>query len=350
MGVSVGEWIFGDLIGKGGFGSVYRGYPLKYDNGSPPIMAVKVAEASDPSKVDALLDEAKLLSLFDDCPFVINSYGHEWTCKPPHNSISLTLLLEFAAGGTIRDRIESGRLSDSEIKLFTKSLLSGLHCIHDKGFVHCDIKPDNILLVIDVTSPVNFVAKIADFGLTKGAQYLHSCQGTARYLPPETLLRNIQGKPSDIWAVGCVVLEMLTGNLWTCKTSGDLDTWASNPIIPSHLSDDAKDFLAKCLDIDASKRPTAEELLTHPFLKTMPSVEQVVSVPTLSQSQHCEHMLPSFIPLGDSSSQESQKSREGSGLLGDSIFPLALMLRPARPVVADTWCREQTNFAVMGAA
>ncbi|KAM5570028.1 hypothetical protein ABKV19_017176 [Rosa sericea] len=348
----LGEWVLGDLIGKGGFGSVYKAYPLKLEKGSPAIMAVKVAEVSDPKKVDALFTEAKLLSLFQDCPFVINSFGEQWTYKSHHNSFSFNLLLEFAAGGTIRDRIQisASGLSECEIKEFTKSVLSGLQCIHDKGYVHCDIKPDNILLVHDMTSHVDFVAKIGDFGLTKSAQNEYSRQGTARYLPPETVISNIQGKPSDIWALGCLVLEMLTGTLWPCKTSEDLGGWVSNPIIPSHLSEEAKDFLAKCLDIDASKRFTAERLLTHSFLMSKQNVELVAKVPALSQSQHCDNRLPSFIPLEDSSSQEAQKNKEGSGLYDDAIFPLALMSRPARPVIADTWCTKPTTFAVMGAA
>nr|XP_011468753.1 PREDICTED: mitogen-activated protein kinase kinase kinase 2-like [Fragaria vesca subsp. vesca] len=340
----LGEWVLGDRIGEGGFGCVYKGYPLKLENGAPGIMAVKVAEASHPFKVDALLDEAELLSLFHQCPFVINSYGQQWT------SSSLNLFLEFAAGGTIRDRIDNSALSQCEIKEFTKSVLSGLQCIHDKGYVHCDIKPDNILLVHDMDSPVDFVAKIGDFGLTKSAQNLHSRQGTKWYLPPETVLCNIQGKPSDIWAVGCLVLEMLTGSLWTCKSTEYLGVWASNPVIPSHLSDDAKDFLAKCLDVDAYKRFTARRLLAHPFLMSNQSVEQLPKSLTLSQSQRCHNRLPSFIPLGDSSSHEAQMPIESFGLDDDTIFPLALMSRPARHVVADKWCKKPTTFAVMGAA
>ncbi|KAL6124828.1 hypothetical protein ACLB2K_077337 [Fragaria x ananassa] len=320
--MGLGEWVLGDRIGEGGFGCVYKGYPLKLENGAPGIMAVKVAETSHPFKVDALLDEAELLSLFHRCPFVIDSYGQQWT------SSSLNLFLEFAAGGTIRDRIDNSALSEREIKEFTKSVRKGLQCIHDKGYVHCDIKPDNILLVHHMDSPVDFVAKIGDFGLTKSAQNLHSRQGTKWYLPPETVLCNIQGKPSDIWAVGCLVLEMLTGSLWTCKSTEYLGVWASNPVIPSHLSDDTKDFLAKCLDVDASKRFTARRLLAHSFLMSNQSVEQLPKSPALSQSQCCHNRLPSFIPLGGSSSHEAQMPIESSGLDDDTIYPLALMSRP----------------------
>jgi hypothetical protein len=93
-----GEWVRGDLIGKGGFGSVFKAYLVKLVKGFPAIMAVKVAKVleSEPTKV-----EGKILSEFQDCAFVIKYYGDEWSCidKKP---ISFNLLLEFAAGGDNR--------------------------------------------------------------------------------------------------------------------------------------------------------------------------------------------------------------------------------------------------------
>ncbi|KAK9903737.1 hypothetical protein M0R45_001002 [Rubus argutus] len=102
-----------------------------------------------------------------------------------------------------------------------------------------------------------------------------------------------------------------------------------------------------------NKRFTAENLLTHSFLRkpSNESVEQVAKVSALSQSEHCHHRLPSFIPIGDWSSEEAQKMEEQCGLPDDDFtFPVALMSRAARSVVADTWCTKQTTFALMGAA
>lgn len=283
-----GEWVLGDLIGKGGFGSVFKAYPVKLIKEFPAIMAVKVAEVSEQKKLTPLINEGQMLSEFQDCPFVIKYYGDEWSYidKKP---ISFNLLLEFAAGGTIGDRIEKSGLTESEVKEFTESILKSLQFIHDKGYMHCDLKPHNILLVPDMTSNADFVAKIADFGLTKRAQDMYSRQGTTIYWPPETVLSNIQGKPSDIWALGCVVLEMLTGNLRPCKTSEDLSSWVSNPIIPSHLSEEAKDFLSKCLDINDSTRFTAERLLTHSFLRK-PSDKPAFAL-GFNPHRQCDHRL-----------------------------------------------------------
>ncbi|KAK9932716.1 hypothetical protein M0R45_019941 [Rubus argutus] len=232
-----GEWVRGDLIGKGAFGSVFKAHPVKLVKGFPIIMAVKVAEVleSEPSKVEALMTEGEILKQFQDCPFVIKYYGHEMTYID-NKPVCFNLLLEYAAGGTMRQRIEKARL-----------------------------------------------------GTTKRACNMYFLHGTPRYCPPETVLSDIQGKPADIWALGCIVLEMLTGKLWPSKSGDDLSSWVSNPIIPSHLSEESKDFLSKCLDINDSTRFTAERLLTHSFL-SKPSNERVFAS-GFRPHMHSDHRL-----------------------------------------------------------
>ncbi|KAK9903743.1 hypothetical protein M0R45_001008 [Rubus argutus] len=266
-----GEWVRGDLICKGAWASVFKAYPVKLVEGFPDIMAVKVAEVSEPKKLTPLINEGQMLSEFQDCPFVIKYYGHEWTSNSDKKPVCLNLLLEYAAGGTLGDRIGKAGLVESQVKDFTVSILKGLQFIHEKGYVHGDIKPDNILLVPQVTSGSshsedNFVPKIADFGGTKRYWKEDILVGTPRYSPPETFFRQIQGTQADIWALGCVVLEMLAPMLLPSEMK-DIVRWVSNPIIPETLSDEAKDFLAKCLDKNASNRFTARMLLTHSFLR-----------------------------------------------------------------------------------
>ncbi|KAL6279683.1 hypothetical protein ACE6H2_016564 [Prunus campanulata] len=127
-------------------------------------------------------------------------------------------------------------LCELQVRKYTESILKGIQYIHERGFVHCDLKPENILLV---TSGSGFVPKIGDLGLAKRAAGEHSCRGTAI----------IQEKPSDIWALGCVVLKTLTGrHPWDAKAGVklyDLKPLIASgvPKVPGGLSEDARDFL-----------------------------------------------------------------------------------------------------------
>ncbi|KAF2311901.1 hypothetical protein GH714_027250 [Hevea brasiliensis] len=99
---------------------------------------------------------------------------------------------------------------------YTRSILQGIAYIHSHGYVHCDLKPENVLLMSSENA--EFVPKIGDFGLAKKIEKskkrkLFSCLGgTTSYMAPKTVVDHIQVPPSDIWALGCIVFEMFTGN------------------------------------------------------------------------------------------------------------------------------------------
>ncbi|XP_019242030.1 PREDICTED: cytokinesis protein sepH-like, partial [Nicotiana attenuata] len=86
-----------------------------------------------------------------------------------------------------------------------------------------------------------------------------------------SVAHGIHGKAVDIWALGCIVVEMITGRrLWLChKNSDDLDFKITHeePVIPSNVSNICKDFLVKCFEKDHNWRWTADMLLNHPFIK-----------------------------------------------------------------------------------
>ncbi|KAL6297590.1 hypothetical protein ACE6H2_005732 [Prunus campanulata] len=211
-------------------------------------MAVKSALMA---KSLELMSERSLVGKFRGCPFVFNCYGEDFTAGIGYNLV-YNVLLEYADGGTMGDLIkQSGGsgLCELQLRKYTESILKGIQFIHERGFVHCDLKPENILLV---TSGSGFVPKIEDSGLATRAVGKRSCRGTAMYLSPETVLDSIQEKPSDIWALGCVVLKMLTGrHPWDAKASAKLHDLkpliASRvPKVPGGLSEDARDFLKNC--------------------------------------------------------------------------------------------------------
>lgn len=142
------------------------------------------------------------------------------------------------------------------------------------GFVHCDIKLGNILLCAEDV-------KIADFGLAKKAGEKAEeendgfcLRGTPLYVSPESVARREFEPPSDIWSLGCAVVEMITGKpAWRLSEDSNINALLFQigfgnelPEIPTELSDEGKDFLSKCFVRDPSKRWTAEMLLQHPFV------------------------------------------------------------------------------------
>jgi serine/threonine protein kinase len=118
---------------------------------------------------------------------------------------------EYAAGGSLSDRVGGGALGLEDALRLVAEIAAGLDALHAKGIVHRDVKPSNILLRQDGS------AALTDFGLAKGAAYTVLTRpgqvlGTLDYLAPE-LIRGEEATPaSDVYALGCVAFECLAGS------------------------------------------------------------------------------------------------------------------------------------------
>lgn len=265
------EWVRGATVGRGSFATV--SLAVVQDGGDsqlPKLMAVKSAPSSRSS---SLQHEEAILARLQHCPYIIRCYGHD--------EQSCNLFLEYASGGTLSDlvRRSGGSLTEPTVRRFTRSLLEGLRSIHAEGYVHCDIKLQNILVQGDGD------VRIADFGLAKRTGDMvddYPClRGTPMYMSPESVARNEYEAPADIWSLGCAVAEMASGRpAW--RFSGDGDVWAlllrigfgdERPEVPTELSDEGRDFLRRCFAKDPEKRWTAEMLLGHPFVADSTSVD-----------------------------------------------------------------------------
>ncbi|XP_023744111.1 mitogen-activated protein kinase kinase kinase 20 [Lactuca sativa] len=265
-------WFRGCLIGKGCFGSVFLANlkkPKSRYSSYPPIMAVKSAEVSVSSSIQ---NEREVLNNLRGCRNVIRCFGEEITTGE-NGQMVYNLLLEYGSGGTLADLIKkSGQngLPESDVKRHTRSILHGLRHIHHNGYVHCDLKPENILL-IGSSSNGDFTAKIGDLGLAKRAKQSKKSKvvryqrGTPIYFSPELQTDGVQEAPSDIWAFGCIVLEMFTGKPpWNSNMETNND---ESPSIPSSISREGRSFLKSCFSRKACFRWTAEMLLAHTFLE-----------------------------------------------------------------------------------
>ncbi|XP_038694846.1 serine/threonine-protein kinase 24-like [Tripterygium wilfordii] len=264
------EWERGALIGKGAFGSVFFAHPKLSSSSSrllPPVFAVKSAEILFSATLE---NELEVFNHLQSFPHIISCFGRELTVTDNGETV-YNLLMEYVSGGSLADHIKkSGRLPVEQIKNYTRQLRLGLAHIHESGYVHCDIKPDNVLLA---PSGDDFVAKIADFGLAKRRERKFShVKGTSSYLAPECVVNGVQDCGSDIWAVGCVVYEMLTEHsVWqhdANETSDDIfyKIAGRRPCIDFGLPWEAKAFLIVCFERTAKYRPTAARLLEHTFL------------------------------------------------------------------------------------
>ncbi|XP_014524160.1 mitogen-activated protein kinase kinase kinase NPK1 [Vigna radiata var. radiata] len=265
------RWRKGELIGSGAFGHVYMGMNL--DSGE--LIAIKqvlIAPGSaykenTQANIRELEEEVKLLKNLKH-PNIVRYLG---TAREEN---SLNILLEFVPGGSISSLLgKFGSFPESVIRMYTKQLLLGLEYLHNNGIIHRDIKGANIL--VDNKGCI----KLADFGASKKVVELatingaKSMKGTPHWMSPEVILQTGHTISTDIWSVACTVIEMATGKPpWSQQYPQEVSalfyigTTKSHPPIPEHLSAEAKDFLLKCFHKEPDLRPSASELLQHPFI------------------------------------------------------------------------------------
>ncbi|KAL8528694.1 hypothetical protein ACS0TY_006227 [Phlomoides rotata] len=260
------DWVRGEKLGHGSFATVNLAAPRSQSSGLPPLMAVKSCAVSLSS---SLMSEKLVLENLKDCPEIIRYFGDSFSYESGEKFYNL--LLEYVPGGSLADTLKNcgdRRLPESDVRQYTKALLKGLRYIHKSGYVHCDIKLQNILLA------PNGAIKIADFGLAKRSGENYSgpeLRGTPLYMSPEMVAGGDQGPPADVWALGCVVAELLSGTpAWRCADVAALlmriGVGEEVPEIPENLSEEGRDFLGKIFVKDPRDRWTAEMLLNHRFI------------------------------------------------------------------------------------
>ncbi|KAH9751979.1 protein kinase domain-containing protein [Citrus sinensis] len=248
------SWQKGELLGSGSFGTVYEGYT---DDGF--FFAVKEVSLQDQGtqgkqSILQLEQEILLLSRFEH-ENIVQYFG---TDKDENR---LFIFLELVTKGSLANLYQKYHLMDSQVSAYTRQILNGLNYLHEQNVVHrwnllekllffillpfkfsffviClfpfsrDIKCANIL--VDASGSV----KLADFGLAKATTMndVKSCKGTPFWMAPEmqALFRIGKGEP---------------------------------PLVPNSLSRDARDFILKCLQVNPNDRPTAAQLMEHPFVK-----------------------------------------------------------------------------------
>ena len=180
----------------------------------------------------------------------------------------LWICMEYVDGGSILDRVHTSVLSEREIAVVVKEVLSGLLYLASEGKIHRDIKAANILL--SKTGQV----KLADFGATAQlTDTMTKCStfvGSPYWMAPEVMTQNTYDGKADIWSLGITCYEMAVGhppyaNVHPLKLVS-LIPRQPPPTLPAGYSVEFSDFLAKCLVKDPLQRASIKELLRTPFV------------------------------------------------------------------------------------
>lgn len=274
------KWMKGALIGQGSFGSVY----LALHAVTGELLAVKQVETPSPgansdsrkkNMIEALKREISLLRELRH-PNIVQYLGCGSSAE------YLNIFLEYVPGGSVQTVLNSyGALPEPLVRSFVRQILNGLSYLHNRDIIHRDIKGANIL--VDNKGAV----KISDFGISKkleattnmlngpgGNNHHHhrpSLQGSVYWMAPEVIKQTSYTRKADIWSLGCLVVEMMTGthpfpDCTQLQAIFKIGGTKAHPTIPDHASDEAKQFLVQTFELDHNRRPSADELMLSPFL------------------------------------------------------------------------------------
>ncbi|KAF0926087.1 hypothetical protein E2562_021801 [Oryza meyeriana var. granulata] len=263
-----GQWQKGRLLGSGTFGCVYEA--TNRQTGALCAMKEVNIIPDDAKSVECLKQleqEIKFLSQFKH-ENIVQYYGSD-TIED-----RFYIYLEYVHPGSINKYVKQhyGAMTESVVRNFTRHILRGLAFLHGQKIMHRDIKGANLLV------DVNGVVKLADFGMAKhlstAAPNL-SLKGTPYWMAPEmvqaTLVKDVgYDLAVDIWSLGCTIIEMFNGKPPWSDLEGPAAMFRvlhKDPPIPGNLSHEGKDFLQCCFKRNAAERPTASELLDHPFIR-----------------------------------------------------------------------------------
>ncbi|KAL1552932.1 non-specific serine/threonine protein kinase [Salvia divinorum] len=280
------EYEINEILGRGGFSVVRRGTEKSTpNNNNNKNVAVKTlrrfaaaAQTNPKSTKQSLISDALLANellvmrrIVEDVsphPNVIHLYD---VCE---DSAGIHLILELCSGGELFDRIVAqARYNEAEAAAVVRQIAAGLAALHRAGIVHRDLKPENCLFLSkEEDSPL----KIMDFGLSSVEDFTDPVVGlfgSIDYVSPEALAGGGVTAKSDIWSLGVILYILLSGYPpFIAQTnrqkqqmilSGQLNfyekTW-------KNISSSVKHLITSLLNVDPSRRPTAQEILEHPWV------------------------------------------------------------------------------------
>jgi serine/threonine protein kinase/Tol biopolymer transport system component len=297
-GTRIGSYEIRSLLGAGGMGEVYRSRDSKLGR-EVALKVLPSTVAGDSDRLGRFSREAKVLAALNH-PNIAAIYGLE------DSGTTHALVMELVEGPTLAERIKAGPIASEEALPIAKQICEALEYAHERGIVHRDLKPSNIKVTPEVT------VKVLDFGLAKALENDGSAAdvsssptmsrmatqagiilGTAAYMSPEQARGKAADRRADIWAFGCVLYEMLTGEMaFSGETVSDVlaavikehPNWAP---LPATTSTRIRVLVQRCLQKDPRQRLQAigdariviDEVLSGAPDPTLPALQNVAEVP-----------------------------------------------------------------------
>ena len=247
-----GRYLLRELLGRGGMAEVYRARDTATDRG----VAVKILRSVEHGDAARFRSEAHVLSLLDH-PGVVRLRG-----SGTHEGVPY-LVLDLAEGGSLAGELAAGPPRLDRTLAVGEQVAEALAHAHRQGIVHRDVKPSNILF--DAEGQV----RVADFGIARlaGSSSLTrtgQLVGTGLYLAPEQVAGEPVGPEADVYSLGLVVLECVTGS--PCYAGGHIEAAVARlhrpPEVPPELPRWLREVLATMTARDPGRRPAASDVAT----------------------------------------------------------------------------------------
>ncbi|XP_060603132.1 mitogen-activated protein kinase kinase kinase 1-like [Ruditapes philippinarum] len=258
-------------IGKGAFGKCFQvEFSSKY--GGTVNVAIKKIESKRKhnQEVEEMRKEFRMLRRLNHLN-IVRCYWDNFDDGQGKYSIAM----EYMSGGTISHYLHhrKGGLPEDYIKHYLVQILDGMEYLHSVNILHRDLKGENLLLSEDL-----YDLKICDFGCATEVKDIvngykdKQLVGTVPFMPPEVIREQLYSAASDVWAVGCCIIQMTTGKLpWNASGNKNeelslmfkIGKAENPPPIPKYLSSSLYALTRSCLQIDKQKRPSVKELLTN---------------------------------------------------------------------------------------
>ena len=264
-------------LGCGSFGRVFLARHIK----TKVLYAIKAIDKQNKTNIEEKPYFRRELEVMYKIhhPNVVKLFGHFEDNKYCY------FIMEYISKGNVYNLLTKDKkkpLSPKAVATIMKDVISAAYFLHnmDPPIIHRDIKPENVLLNEGI------VAKLTDFGWSNYIQEdkeRRTVCGTPIYLAPEIIKEQGHDERVDIWCIGVLLFELITGNV--PFQGRDIETLKSNILHlkiawPKEMNPDAKDLVSKILKIDPSQRISLEDMLEHPFfLKFFPDAPSCLILP-----------------------------------------------------------------------